>query len=143
MTDILDLERFISQQDASHAQALAELRAGLKLSHWIWWELPQLRGLGRSARAHEYGLADLEEATRYLAHPVLGPRLVEMCMALLMHARKPPESILGPVDALKVRSMATLFSHVPGAPAVFKDVLEGFYGGFACEETLRQLRVIG
>ena len=129
------LEPFVARQAETHEAALAELRAGRKVTHWIWWELPQLRGLGRSPRAQEYGLEDLAEAEAYLAHPVLGPRLIEMCEALLAHAEKSAEEILGPVDAMKVRSMATLFAHVEGAPDVFRRLLETFYGGQACAAT--------
>lgn len=130
-----DLERFLLPQDMTHAKALAEMRGGLKLSHWMWWEFPQLRSLGKSKRAVDYGLKDLNEATRYLAHPVLGARLLEMCMALMMHQGKSPEAIMGPVDAMKLRSMATLFAAVPGAPAVFRDILTVFYADISCPQT--------
>ena len=130
-----DLERFVEPQLLTHAKALAELRGGLKLSHWMWWEIPQLRGLGRSYRAKTYGLADMDEAMRFLAHPTLGPHLLEMCIALMMHRDKSPEAILGPVDALKLQSSATLFAQVPGAPDVFKDILKSFFGGMRCSRT--------
>lgn len=130
-----DLERFLLPQDMTHAKALAEMRGGLKLSHWMWWEFPQLRSLGKSKRAVDYGLKDLNEATRYLAHPVLGARLLEMCLALMMHQGKSPEAIMGPVDAMKLRSMATLFAAVPGAPAVFRDILTVFYADISCPQT--------
>ncbi|MDC0737816.1 DUF1810 family protein [Cognatishimia sp. SS12] len=130
-----ELDRFLTPQALTHEKALGEVRMGLKLSHWIWWEMPQLRGLGRSAKSVKYGLQDLEEATAYLAHPVLGPRLVALCMALLAHRNKPIEAILGPVDAQKARSMATLFAAVPGAPLVFEDVLKAFFMGMTCPQT--------
>ncbi len=126
-------------QEITHATALRETRMGMKVSHWIWWEFPQLRGLGKSKRAHDYGIIDFDEAARYLAHPVLGPRLMEMCMALLLHPDKSAEAILGPVDAQKVRSMATLFSAVPGAPQVFDDILKVFFLGYGCQQTLDQI----
>lgn len=135
MATIHDLERFLMPQEMTHSKALAEMRGGLKLSHWMWWEFPQLRSLGKSKRAVDYGLKDLDEATEYLAHPVLGAHLLEMCMALMMHQDKSPESIMGPVDALKLRSMATLFAAVPGAPAVFNDILTVFYAGVVCPKT--------
>lgn len=135
MATIHDLDRFLMPQEMTHAAALAEIRAGLKLSHWIWWEFPQLRGLGRSKRAMDYGIKDLEEATSYLAHPVMGARLVELSMALMMHRDKSPEAIMGPVDALKLRSMATLFAAVPGAPAVFSDILHVFFADMRCPKT--------
>ena len=139
MTDIHDLNRFLPRQEATHAQALAELRAGRKLTHWIWWELPQLRSLGRSQRAHDYGLADLDEATRYLAHPILGPRLIEMCDALLTHSKMTAIDSMGPVDALKLRSTATLFAAVPGAPDLFQHLLDQFYEGTPCPMTLAEI----
>ena len=134
-----DLERFLGPQELTHAKALSEMRAGLKLSHWIWWEFPQLRGLGTSVKSVKYGLADLSEARFYLAHPLLGTRLVELCMALMAHRGAAPEAVLGPVDARKVQSMASLFSHVDGAPAVFQDILDGFYGGMRCMRTDQML----
>jgi len=134
-----NLDRFLRRQEETHAQALAELRVGRKLTHWIWWELPQLRTLGRSRRTHDYGLADLDEATRYLAHPILGPRLVEMSDALLTHSNRTAIDILGPVDALKLRSTATLFAAVPGAPDVFQHLLDQFYDGTSCPSTLAEI----
>lgn len=136
-----DLERFLLPQEMTHAKALAEMRGGLKLSHWMWWEFPQLRGLGKSKRAVDYGLKDLNEATEYLAHPVLGARLLEMCMALMMHQGKSPEAIMGPIDAMKLRSMATLFAAVPGAPAVFRDILSVFFADISCPQTKAILNV--
>lgn len=133
------LEPFLDRQAETHDTALAELRAGRKATHWIWWELPQLRGLGRSPRAFEYGLEDLTEAAAYLNHPVLGVRLIEMCEALLSHADQSAEAILGPVDAVKVRSTATLFAHVEGAPDVFRRVLDAFYGGEECPATRAEI----
>lgn len=132
-------DHFLQAQDLTHAKALAELRGGLKLSHWMWWELPQLRGLGSSVRAVKFGLADLDEATQYLSHPTLGVRLVENAMALMMHRHTAPEAILGPIDAQKLRSMATLFAAVPGAPEVFQDILDAFFGGMACNKTQQLL----
>ncbi|GAA6165695.1 DUF1810 domain-containing protein [Pelagimonas sp. KU-00592-HH] len=139
MIDIQDLDRFLPRQEATHAQALAELTAGRKVTHWIWWEMPQLRSLGRSQRAHDYGLADLDEASRYLAHPVLGPRLIEMFEALTRHFDSSAEEIFGPVDALKVRSTATLFAAVPGAPAIFGKALSTFYDGEPCPLTAKEI----
>lgn len=129
------LERFLGPQELTHAKAVAELRAGLKLSHWMWWEMPQLRGLGASAKSVKYGIAHRHEARWYLAHPVLGPRLLEICMAMCMHPTKSPEAILGPTDARKAQSMASLFSTVQGAPEIFQDLLDAFYAGMRCKQT--------
>lgn len=111
------------------ATVLAELRAGRKRTHWMWFVFPQLRGLGSSAMAQHYGIASLDEARAYLAHPVLGPRLRECCALMLQVHGKSALEILGSPDDLKLRSCATLFSRAAPQEAVFRDVLERFYGG--------------
>lgn len=135
-----DLDRFVQAQGRTHAVALRELRAGRKESHWMWWTFPQLASLGRSATAKAYGIADLAEAEAYLAHPVLGPRLLEATRAMLAHRGRRAEAVLGPVDALKLRSSATLFACVPGAPGDFADVIDGFYDAEPDPLTLDALR---
>ena len=117
----------------------AELTAGAKRSHWMWFVFPQLKGLGRSPTAAFYGLGSAQDAAAYLAHPVLGARLVEASDLVMTHEGTPAESIFGPVDALKLRSSVTLFSQVPGAPDVFGRVVEAFHDG-PCERTLTMLR---
>lgn len=108
-----DLERFVIAQNTggTYVRALAELRNGRKESHWIWYVLPQLRGLGHSQRAHDYGIADLAEASAYLAHPVLGPRLRECAQVLLALPGSDPYAVMGG-DDVKLRSCLTLFSLV-------------------------------
>ncbi|KAA9006671.1 DUF1810 domain-containing protein [Histidinibacterium aquaticum] len=133
------LDRFLSAQAEDYDTARTEILAGRKQTHWVWYIYPQLRGLGSSDRAHLYGIADLDEARRYLAHPILGNRLVEMAETLMMHAGKEPEDILGNIDALKVRSCMTLFEKVPDAPPVFTQVLDTFYNGERCPKTLQML----
>ncbi|MGR3463875.1 DUF1810 domain-containing protein [Limimaricola sp.] len=125
----MNLDRFIDAQKDSYATALSEIAAGRKRSHWMWYIWPQLRGLGRSPMAQQYGIADAEEARAYLAHPVLGPRLVEISRAMLAHRGRAPEDILGGIDALKLRSSATLFAAQPGADPVFAELLDAFYDG--------------
>ncbi|RZJ42397.1 MAG: DUF1810 domain-containing protein [Brevundimonas sp.] len=135
-----DLDRFIRAQDGQYEQALAELRAGRKTSHWIWFVLPQLRGLGRSPMALAYGIAGRAEAEAYLAHPVLGERLRGCIEALLAHAGRPAVDILGDIDAMKCRSCLTLFHAVSGsADNVFREALEAFYGGEPDAATLALL----
>ncbi|MEJ5945504.1 DUF1810 domain-containing protein [Pseudokineococcus basanitobsidens] len=133
MDDPFDLRRFVdAQAGGTYEQALAELRAGRKRGHWIWFVLPQLRGLGSSPAAHHYGLTGLDEARAYLAHPVLGPRLRECTQALADLPGGDPTAVLGAVDALKVRSSATLFARAAddgGSPDVFRAVLAQYYGG--------------
>ena len=118
-----------------HDAAVRELRAGRKTGHWIWYEFPQLAGLGRSPMSVRYAISGLDEARAYLSHPVLGPRLVECCEALLGHRGRDAADILGPIDAVKVRSSMTLFHRAdPDAPA-FRRVLDAFYGGVADPRT--------
>ena len=138
MADPFDLRRFIDAQADSYADALAELRAGRKRSHWMWWIFPQLAGLGRSGTARFYGIASLAEARAYLAHPLLGPRLIEASGALLPHRDRSAETIMGPVDALKLCSSLTLFLEADaGAPLT--DALDTFFGGERDPATLRLL----
>ncbi len=138
-------DRFVAAQDEgdTYDNALAELRAGAKTSHWMWFVFPQVAGLGRSPMAQRYAIAGLEEARAYLAHPVLGPRLRAAAEALLAHAgARSAEAILGGVDALKLRSSMTLFARAAPTPAdaaPFRDVLAAFYGGDGDEATLQRL----
>ena len=133
------LERFVDAQDGVHDVALSELKRGRKESHWMWFIFPQLRGLGHSPMSHHYGIADLDEARRYLAHPLLGPRLVESARAVLAHDALSAEAIFGSVDAAKLRSSATLFAAVPDAPDVFDRILRTFFGGQPCRRTLDRI----
>jgi len=123
------LERFVQAQEPVMEDVLAELARGRKQSHWMWFVFPQLQGLGRSAMAQRYGIRDLEEACAYLAHPVLGPRLVACCRRVLDHRGTAAEAVFGPIDAVKLRSCVTLFARVPGADPVFAQVLAAFFGG--------------
>lgn len=133
------LDRFVQAQVRDYAQALQELKDGRKSTHWIWYVLPQLRDLGRSQMAREYGIADRSEAVAYIAHPLLGARLVECVDALLAHAGRRPEDILGEVDALKFRSCLTLFAEVAPDQPCFRAALAVFYDGQPDGETLRLL----
>jgi uncharacterized protein (DUF1810 family) len=133
------LQRFVQAQERDYAQALAELRAGHKTSHWIWYVLPQLRGLGQSRMSQHYGLADRDEAAAYAAHPLLGPRLIECVQAMLGHPGLSVLQILGEVDALKFHSCLTLFAEVASDEPCFRTALERFYGGERDPATLRLL----
>lgn len=137
------LERFVTAQARVYATALAELRDGRKRTHWIWFILPQLRGLGSSPMSQRYGLASLAEARAYLAHPVFGPRLRECVATIAQHAADPIETILGEIDALKYRSCLTLFAHAGSPDSGFRDALDAFYGGAECALTLRLLARAG
>lgn len=137
----IDINRFVRAQAPIYAQALAELQAGYKESHWMWFVFPQLRGLGHSDMAREYGLANRDEAAAYLAHPLLGPRLRACVDALLRHRERAADEILGDVDALKLRSSLTLFAEIAPAEHRFREALAVFCGGQPDAATLRLLGV--
>ncbi|MBV9452243.1 MAG: DUF1810 domain-containing protein [Streptosporangiaceae bacterium] len=131
MPDPYDLQRFVSAQDAdgTYDQAVSELRAGRKTSHWMWFVFPQIVGLGNSPTSRTYAISSLEEAEAYLAHPVLGPRLIE-CASILTGLRgRTAEQIFGGVDALKLRSSVTLFMHAAPSEPVFRHVLDHYFDG--------------
>ena len=123
-----DLERFVGAQRPVYERVLAELRAGDKRSHWMWFVFPQVAGLGHSPMAQEYAIGSLAEARAYLAHPVLGPRLRE-CAGLVAQTGAPPLEVFGSVDALKLRSSMTLFHRADPSEPVFLEVLRRHYGG--------------
>jgi uncharacterized protein (DUF1810 family) len=140
VSDPFDLERFVGAQDGGvYEQALRELRAGAKRGHWMWFVFPQVAGLGRSSTAQHYALAGLEEARAYLAHPVLGPRLVECAQALLELSGRDPVRVLGSVDAVKLRSSMTLFEAAAPDERVFAEVLERWFDGERDEATTTRL----
>jgi uncharacterized protein (DUF1810 family) len=131
-----NLQRFVDAQHGVFETALAELRAGSKQSHWMWFIFPQLAGLGRSPTAHFYAIAGVDEAHAYLKHPLLGGRLRLSVDALMQCAgKRSAERVLGPVDAMKLRSSLTLFDRV--APDdVFASALAAIFDGQADERTL-------
>jgi len=135
-----DLDRFLEAQEVTRDAAMAELAAGRKETHWMWWIFPQLRGLGHSRTSFVFGLDGAAEATAYLRHPVLGPRLLRAARLMLGHAGTDAAAILGPVDAQKLRSCATLFAALPDAPPEFRALLDTFYGGAPCPRTRAMLR---
>lgn len=130
-----DLDRFLIAQQGVYPGALAELRRGRKTGHWIWFVLPQVAGLGHSEMSRYYGIASLDEARGYLAHPVLGPRLRECAEALLGITGRSADEILGPMDAVKLRSCMTLFHRAAPTEPVFVQVLERYFDGIADEAT--------
>jgi len=134
-----DLSRFVVAQDGIYPQALAELRRGAKTSHWMWFVFPQIAGLGRSAMAQAYAICSADEAWAYLAHPVLGPRLIEATQAVTA-AKGSAEAILGGIDAVKLRSSMTLFAAVADDAAPFRVALDRFFGGADDPATLALLR---
>ena len=139
MSDPHDLRRFVDAQTNTYDQALAELRAGQKRTHWMWFVFPQIAGLGRSGMAQRFAIADLHEARAYLAHPLLGRRLVECARALTALDTDDPVAVMGSTDAQKLRSSMTLFAHADPDQPVFREVLDSYFGGGEDEATTSRL----
>lgn len=135
-----DLRRFLEAQAVNYEKALAELRGGLKRSHWSWYVLPQVRGLGSSAMSVRYGISGLPEAEAYLEHPILGPRLLECVAAMNAHRGRNAEAILGTIDAKKFHSCLTLFAQVAGTGTAFQESLEKYFSGVQDAATMAILR---
>ncbi len=133
-----DLSRFVAAQEGVYPRALAELRAGAKRSHWMWFVFPQIAGLGSSVMARTFAIRDAAEARAYLAHPVLGARLIAATDAVTAAAGSATE-IMGGVDAVKLRSSMTLFAAVADDPGPFTEALARFFDGEADQETLDRL----
>jgi uncharacterized protein (DUF1810 family) len=137
--DPFQLGRFVEAQEGVYAQALKELHAGRKESHWMWFIFPQFRGLGLSAMSVRFAIGSMEEARAYLEHPVLGARLVECCTALVLLAGSDARTVMGSPDDLKLRSSATLFARVAGAGSVFEKVLGKYFGGAEDARTVEMM----
>ena len=136
MSDV-DLERFVRAQDqrGTYDDAIGELRRGRKTSHWMWFVFPQVAGLGSSPTAQHYAISGLDEARAYLAHPVLGPRLLESCRVVLDIEGSSAEEVFGSTDAMKLRSSMTLFLRADPDERAYADVLARFFGGEPDERT--------
>jgi uncharacterized protein (DUF1810 family) len=134
--DPFDLERFLEAQEEKFDTARSELRRGSKSSHWMWFIFPQVQGLGRSSTAEFYAIKSRGEADAYLAHPVLGSRLLQCAEALLQVHGKSAREIMGFPDDLKLRSSATLFSALSGPGSLFERLLERYFDGQPDEKTL-------
>ncbi|HEY6414436.1 MAG TPA: DUF1810 domain-containing protein [Edaphobacter sp.] len=139
MGDRFGLERFVEAQEGVYEQACAELRAGRKRSHWMWFVFPQIRGLGSSPMAVRYAISGLEEARAYLAHPVLGPRLRECAGIVVGVEGRTVEEIFGYPDDLKFHSSMTLFAKAAGDGGVFGEALEKYFGGEMDRGTLERI----
>jgi uncharacterized protein (DUF1810 family) len=136
VSDGFDLERFVSAQASAYERALAEIRAGLKQSHWMWFVFPQYAGLGSSSTAAHYAIRSRAEAEAYLQHPVLGARLRECAEAACTLKGRSAREVFGYPDDMKLRSSATLFASVSPPGSVFHRVLDAFFDGAADERTL-------
>jgi uncharacterized protein (DUF1810 family) len=137
--DRFHLERFVKAQAQNYEEALAELRAGQKRSHWSWYVFPQIRGLGSSEMSMRYAISGEAEAKAYLGHPVLGPRLRETVAAMNAQKGMSAADILGPVDAQKFHSCLTLFAAVSPDGSLFHDALTKYFSGVPDRNTLDKL----
>lgn len=137
--DRFDLQRFVDAQSDNYDAALAELAAGRKRTHWMWYVFPQVAGLGQSAMARRYAIASADEAAAYLAHPLLGPRLRACAGAVLGHTDRDAHAIFGDPDTMKFHSSMTLFAEVAPHETVFHACLDRFFGGAPDGATLERL----
>ena len=135
--DAYDLRRFLDAQERQYEQALAEITAGQKRSHWMWYIFPQFDGLGSSSRSRHYSIKSVAEARAYLAHPTLGARVVECAEAALGVEDRSAAAIFGPPDDMKLRSSATLFAHVSPHGSVFHRIIDKYFDGKPDAATLR------
>lgn len=137
VTDPHNLTRFLEGQKRFYDIALNELKIGEKREHWMWFTFPQFHGLGWSPTSKHYSIKSLAEAKEYLAHPLLGPRLIECCEALLSHEIQSAASILGTEDSRKLLSCATLFAYISPPDSVFHQVLDKFFESRVDRKTLQ------
>jgi uncharacterized protein (DUF1810 family) len=140
MLDPFNLDRFLTAQASVYPQVLAELGAGRKRSHWIWFIFPQMKGLGRSSQSEYYGIGSLAEAAAYARHPLLGPRLIECTQLVNQVEGRAIHEILGSLDDLKFRSAMTLFARATDDAAIFNDALKKYFNSEPDPQTLALLR---
>ncbi|BCQ25512.1 DUF1810 family protein [Caballeronia sp. NK8] len=140
MSDPYDLQRFVDAQKSVIDEVRAELRAGRKRTHWMWFVFPQIAGLGHSAMAQHYAISSLDEARAYLVHPVLGARLVELTRIVDGLEGRSVGEIFGYPDDMKFHSSMTLFAHIADTPDVFLDALRHYFAGRPDDATLARLR---
>jgi uncharacterized protein (DUF1810 family) len=138
--DPYDLERFVQAQERDYDGALSEIRSGTKRSHWMWFIFPQFEGLGLSGTSRRYAVKSAAEAKAFLAHPVLGPRLLACAEAVLHVEGRSARNIFGDPDEMKLRSCATLFAAVSPTGSVFHRIIEKYFDG---ERDVRTLRLMG
>lgn len=143
MSKQYDLERFVEAQERGYEVALKEIKNGRKVTHWIWYIFPQVKGLGMSYEANYYGLEDAEEARLYLEHEVLGKRLLEITKVLYELDDTNPNHVMGSgIDAMKLKSSMTLFDYVSGDERLFSKVLDKYYGGQKDYNTIKILEQV-
>ncbi len=132
-------EKFLEAQQTTYASALNELKRGLKQTHWMWFIFPQIQGLGTSPTAQHYAIKSKAEAQQYLAHPVLGPRLIECTEALLAIKNRTAHQILGSLDDLKLRSSMTLFAAISPPGSIFHQIIDQYYQSQPDQKTIDQM----
>ena len=135
----MNIERFVEPSNRMYEIALGEIKKGKKQSHWMWFIFPQLKGLGKTSTSDYYGITDVEEATIFLNHPILGKRLIEITNSVLQIQNKTAFEIFGTPDYLKLKSSMTLFSLANRKNLVFKNVLDKFYNGY--EDGLTKIKL--
>lgn len=128
----IELQRFLEAQNKLYTTAISELKKGKKETHWMWFVFPQMKGLGKSNISDYYGIKDLDEANRYMQHPILSRNLIEATSLLLEYKKKSAESILGDLNAMKLLSSMTLFSQIDNAHPIFQEVIDTFF--FGCKD---------
>ena len=139
--EMYNLDRFLQAQENNYEQALAEIKNGKKISHWIWYVFPQLKGLGRSSLSEFYGIENIEEAVAYMNHPQLKLRYFEVCAALLALKPKPIKDIMGYPDDIKLHSSLTLFSKATNGNKIIQALLDKYFSGKDDQHTLQLLNV--
>ncbi|MEJ2882338.1 DUF1810 domain-containing protein [Pedobacter sp. GR22-6] len=139
MNETNSLSRFLNAQQNTYEDALREITAGRKRSHWMWYIFPQVLGLGFTDTSKYYAIKDLQEAQAYLSHPVLGERLIGISKALMAQKKRDAQAVFGSPDELKLKSSMTLFSLVPAADLVFRQVIDAFFDGELDQKTLQLL----
>ena len=142
MTDNYNLDRFIKEHQRDYSTAYAELSQGRKRSHWSWWIIPQIVGLGMTATSHKYAIKSLDEAVAFLAHPYLGKNIREIAKVLLELESNDATAIMGYPDDLKLRSCMTLFAEAAPNEEIFQKVLDKFFNGEKDERTLEILKTL-
>ena len=142
MTDNNELIRFLEAQNQVYLKALLEIKEGKKHTHWMWYIFPQIKGLGSSETAQYYGIKDLNEATAYFNHPILGKHLVEISEEVLNLNGKKVTEIFGTPDDIKLRSSMTLFANIKNSDPVFQKVLEKYFNGKPDDRTLQLLNLV-
>ncbi len=143
IADPYNLARFVNAQERDYRQALSEIKAGRKRSHWMWYVFPQFEGLGSSPTSRHYAIKSVEEAAAYVAHPVLGSRLLECAEAALRVEGRSAYDIFGSPDDMKLRSSATLFASISPEGSIFHQIIDKYFGGQRDERTIALMTSAG